>query len=204
MPFLDLGIATRLESLTNGSLAANTLKSLLENPLTFERATFSTVSISSGRFTPLNRPVPDLQTNGTRSPITSESSSDGPNERIPSSVEATNTNDTVLSTEWPKTFVRAPGLKNFGASCYMNSTIQALMHIPPLVTYFLNRTHGQQCTSLVQSLTAGDRGIRTCALCRLERHARDSYPSLLSNRLPHLDPTGIIGKHGGTSTKNSN
>lgn len=60
-----------------------------------------------------------------------------------------------------------------------------------------------QIVSLVVALTLGTKGLRNCVGCRLERHARDSYLDS-SARSGIIEPFGIVGKNGGTSSKNTN
>ena len=147
MPSFEFGIAR--------SLAVNTLKSIIENPIIFERTGGqSTITNASTRFTPLNKPFTEdpvvNTTNGIMSPSISETSIDGTTESAEHLTNGVSDNTTSekkdeISMEWSKAYSRAPGLRNFGASCYMNSTLQALMHIPPLVHSLLSRSHEKQC-----------------------------------------------------------
>jgi ubiquitin carboxyl-terminal hydrolase 36/42 len=112
---------------------------------------------------------------------------------------AENAEEKHTSTAWPQIYHRPPGLKNFSNTCYMNSTLQALMHIPPLVTHLLRGNHGSLCIVSVLILPdwLGSKNSQVCAFCRLERHARESYEG--SKKFVPLEPQGIIGKAGGTS-----
>jgi Ubiquitin carboxyl-terminal hydrolase len=51
----------------------------------------------------------------------------------------------IISTDWPRIFMRPPGLRNYSNTCYMNSTLQALMHVAPLVSFLLSGDHGSIC-----------------------------------------------------------
>lgn len=148
-----------LQAITNSTFGANTLKSLLESPLHFEKSTLPTNTGISGRYTPLNKPVnyENETTNGLRNGVQAsrESSLDDTASSEGSQLDDTphvngdkaavaNLKDGVF-TEWPRPLRRPPGLRNFGNTCYMNSTLQALMHIPPLVTYCINRKHEENC-----------------------------------------------------------
>ena len=169
MPSIAAGSATAtLQSLTNSTFGANTLNSLLEAPLHFEKSTLPTTSGISGRYTPLNTLIQSgngaTDGLGDGKQAAGESMSDETE-----SSEDTDANDSrhingdshtgskpknALSTEWLRPQSRPPGLTNFGNTCYMNSTLQALMHIPPLVTFCLKRKHEATCrTPLLKRLT---------------------------------------------------
>lgn len=153
--------AAALESLTNSTFGANTLKSLLEAPLHFEKSTLPTTTGISGRYTPLNTPIKSengatdglgdgKQAAGESMLDETESSEDIDVNDSPHINEDSRTFSkpkNALSTEWLLPQQRPPGLTNFGNTCYMNSTLQALMHIPPLVTFCLNRKHEAMCMS---------------------------------------------------------
>ena len=165
--FSDHGASTALQSITHSSMASTALKSLLDNPLTFHKATFGTTTGISGRYTPLNKPfhlesgtVNGITTNGVQNGISLNGSASSPAEKEsekqkesdgvykPHSQPTTNLGE-VISTQWTRVLKRPPGLRNFSNTCYMNSTLQALMHIPPLVSFLLSKTHCSNCISLL-------------------------------------------------------
>jgi hypothetical protein len=194
MPSLEVEAVGSLQTVVNSTVNARTLESILNNPLTFEKAPVTSTSGMNGIYTPLNKPFTlghgksNGISNSEKSPISSDKVSEGTNGvNGRAKIEEGKSVQNEISTEWPKTLFRPPGLKNVANTCYMNSTLQALMHVPPLVHHFLNKTHTERCPQ----------GVRLCAFCRLERHARDSYPSSIGSRQTYLDPTGIIGKGGG-------
>lgn len=154
--FADHNATVAIQTITASSLASSTLKSIIENPLTFQKATLNGTIGLQARYTPLNKPVIHQTgwTNGFRNGISlssrgvnmsesaDEEEPDGPlDEEKPNSQ-----GEDKVSSEWPRIFQRPPGLKNFSNTCYMNSTLQALMHVPPLVTYLLARKHGNSCS----------------------------------------------------------
>ena len=159
--FGDQGATTTaLQTFTTSSLAASNLKSLIENPLRFEKADLSVSTGLNGRYTPLNKPftmhhgmLNGIKQNEIHRPASSgvenSDTTDDDNEDD-HHVNGEKSNQLVeekISTPWPRVLTRPPGLKNYSNTCYMNSTLQALMHIPPLVGYLLNGTHSLQCIS---------------------------------------------------------
>ena len=163
--FGDQGTTTTaLQSITTSSLAANSLKSIIENPLRFEKADLSVSTGLNGRYAPLNKPF--ILHNGMSNGV----KQNGVHRISSSSVENSDITDEEeegvnrvnreksgrpveenISTLWPRVLTRPPGLKNYSNTCYMNSSLQALMHIPPLVEYLLSGTHGLQCIGLLLS-----------------------------------------------------
>ena len=168
-----------IHAISGSTLAAERFKALIETPLNFE-ITKSPVSTGlNGRYTPLNKPF--QMAHGTGGGLSngaagaSKAASEkgegtGPSENGDgASVHingATVVKEDVISTEWPKIFPRPPGLKNFMNTCYMNSTLQALMHIPPLVAYLLKETHSRQCKFSIE-FKADRRPEITSVLCIL-------------------------------------
>ena len=154
-----------LQTITSSSLSSNTLKSILENPLKFEKANLGVQTGLNGRYIPLNTPFhhSNGMINGTHNGViahqgfslgekgsgeTEESKEDG----ITNGEMSVQQNEREISTEWPRILQRPPGLKNFSNTCYMNSTLQALMHIPPLVGFLLSGIHGSICIIYQQLL----------------------------------------------------
>jgi hypothetical protein len=73
--------------------------------------------------------------------------------------------DSVLQQSWAKVLPAPPGLHNMGNTCYLNSTMQCLMHVPSLVQYLLSSAHSEACR------------LNHCVLCRLEDHAQRVFPA---------------------------
>lgn len=150
---------TTLQAITTSSLASNVLKSIIENPLTFEKAINNvSTGLNNGRYPPLNKPfllnrniVNGIQNgNGLHHRKTSSGEnvleeSDDDSDRHVNGEKPSAKGEEKISTEWSRILQRPPGLRNFANTCYMNSTLQALMHIPPLVAYLLDETHGLKC-----------------------------------------------------------
>jgi hypothetical protein len=200
MPSLEP--STALIGITSGSQAANTLKGILDRPLRFERTSVAVQSGILGRYTPLNTPFTlENGTNGVDRPRSSSTIrslgdiTDGPEENgVNGDSEQKEWNGTI-STEWTKELIRPAGLRNLSNTCYMNSTLQALMHVPPLVNFCLQRIHTSHCSLFDDETEVGDKGVRTCLFCRIEKHAIDSYRKGGSG----ADPRGIVGRDGRTN-----
>jgi ubiquitin carboxyl-terminal hydrolase 36/42 len=155
--FAEGGATTTLQTIANLSLASNTFKAIIENPLRFEKANLSITNGLNGRYTPLNKPfnlsngsMNRIQ-NGVDTYRSSSSMTGGSGQKDeeqddrPVNGEKSNQKDENISADWSRILQRPPGLKNFANTCYMNSTLQALMHIPPLVGYLLSGTHSLNC-----------------------------------------------------------
>jgi len=176
-------------AISGSTLAAERFKAILETPLNFEIAKSPVSNGLNGRYTPLNKPFQMAHgtggglSNGAARASTASSrvgegmgqseNGDGASVHING---ATGVKEDVISTEWTKIFPRPPGLKNFMNTCYMNSTLQALMHIPPLVAYLLKETHSRQCKFSVEFM-ADKRPEITSILCILS--SRTTCPRIL-------------------------
>jgi len=152
--FGEQGATTTLHTITTSSLASNSLKSIIDNPLKFQKTITDVPTSINGRFTPLNKPfVNGTLKNGIQN-------GNGSHRKVSSGVDRSEETDEddqhvngekstsgkeKISTDWFRILNRPPGLRNFANTCYMNSTLQALMHVPPFVGYLLDETHGMQC-----------------------------------------------------------
>ncbi|KAI9103202.1 hypothetical protein DFS34DRAFT_646590 [Phlyctochytrium arcticum] len=77
----------------------------------------------------------------------------------------------VLRSKWPQPWSAGPGLINPHTLCYLNSTLQVLVHTEVLVNACLDRIHGKVCQA-----TGG------CLLCLLERHICRTFLGLESGK----------------------
>ncbi|KAK9466645.1 hypothetical protein V1512DRAFT_163090 [Lipomyces arxii] len=85
-----------------------------------------------------------------------------------------------LPVHWTQKYSNAPGFINNGVTCYMNSVLQVLLHVPAMVEYLLH-VHRKDCT-------VGESCIM-CAFCKL---ADECYPS--SPRRKPIYPRFILKK----------
>jgi Ubiquitin carboxyl-terminal hydrolase len=151
------GLASTLETISDPSLTSSALKSLVDTPLHFEKATLPQRTGLNGQYVPLNRlfSLGNGTANGMHngdiknenSAETKGSETNGQvDDRSETPVAESSPNGVeTVSTEWPRILMRPPGLKNYQNTCYMNSTLQVLMHVPPLVSYLLSKNHTSIC-----------------------------------------------------------
>ncbi|KTW26154.1 hypothetical protein T552_03046 [Pneumocystis carinii B80] len=86
-----------------------------------------------------------------------------------------------LSHNWTSIRPSAPGLINVGNTCYLNSVLQVLSHVPPFVQYLLSGHHSSQCQ------------MNSCVFCKIEEHVAQCYPSDVNRPVPAFKPLHIVG-----------
>ncbi|KAG5440384.1 hypothetical protein PCK2_000517 [Pneumocystis canis] len=74
----------------------------------------------------------------------------------------------------------APGLINVGNTCYLNSVLQVLSHVPSFVQYLLSGHHSSQCQ------------MNACVFCRMEEHISKCYPVDGARPVNAFKPLGIV------------
>ncbi|KAK9457159.1 hypothetical protein V1511DRAFT_152951 [Dipodascopsis uninucleata] len=68
-----------------------------------------------------------------------------------------------LPVRWTQKYVNPPGLINNGVTCYMNSVLQVLLHVPAMVEYLL-RMHKNDCTK-----------NESCVMCAFQKLTEECY-----------------------------
>ncbi|GJN88157.1 hypothetical protein Rhopal_001122-T1 [Rhodotorula paludigena] len=181
------------------SSRALTLASLLEHPVEFVAATSSGLD-DRLPYQPINvKGTPKV--NGTpsstaASPVASTSKAVHPS---PSSSASTPSHTRAggsslfppvdTSVTWARKYPVGAGLSNLGNTCFLNSTLQALLHTPPLVRYLESNAHPSGCKMAQQ------KGF--CMVCAMKTLVRTSFTSGKRSYAPHTITKNLrlIAKH---------
>ncbi|KAK9484226.1 hypothetical protein V1527DRAFT_470760 [Lipomyces starkeyi] len=98
-----------------------------------------------------------------------------------------------LSLHWTQRYPNTPGFINNGVTCYMNSVLQVLLHVPAMVEYLLH-VHRKDCT--------GNDSCMMCAFAKLADECYVSggrrkpiYPRFILKKLKTVQPSSKFGDH---------
>ncbi|KAK2716614.1 ubiquitin carboxyl-terminal hydrolase 36-like [Artemia franciscana] len=79
-------------------------------------------------------------------------------------------NWTDIELGWKRNIPVGAGMINMGNTCYLNSTLQALFHVPSFVNWILNeKKHRTRCSQ------RGSDGAPQCVLCAVEMTLKTSH-----------------------------
>ncbi|BFZ61052.1 hypothetical protein YB2330_002110 [Saitoella coloradoensis] len=180
-----------LGSVFNLSANKHSLKDLLAEPVRFRKATSSTDGPDlTKKYTPLNRPPRTAEDKSKPNGVSKEDESEGSDPTTDEDGgDVLEKPQKVLfpANQLPNTwgsnvYQPAPGLQNLGNTCFLNSVMQAMMHVPPLARYLLSGVHSAECR------------MSDCVFCAMEEHAGKCYPNGGKGRGKVFAPKGIVGK----------
>lgn len=135
------------------AITKSSLETLLQNPVHFVKS--SHVYGKAVIHNPSQRPLP-AQAN-SKSPSTTLG-----DELEEPKVVLSPANAVV--SQWTRVMNHPPGLVNQGNTCFLNSVMQSLMHVPSLVEYLLSDRHSESCR------------MNGCVFCLVQEHANKAYP----------------------------
>ncbi|XP_058794208.1 ubiquitin carboxyl-terminal hydrolase 36 isoform X3 [Phymastichus coffea] len=103
---------------------------------------------------------------------------------------------------WNKNFPIGTGMYNVGNTCYLNSTLQALFHVPALVNWLLSDSHHKsKCEQNVRHCFFLDGGCEclTCAVAKTLQYSHEKTvvaikPFLVYNKLKLICRTMVPGQ----------
>ncbi|QSL67154.1 hypothetical protein MERGE_001543 [Pneumocystis wakefieldiae] len=158
------------------------LQSLLENPVRFGPCFIEPLGHWDTLYTPVNivesAGNTTTETQAAHSLESSQSSDSESSIARPSTVLFSS--DQLLHS-WTCIRTPAPGLINVGNTCYLNSVLQILSHVPPFVQYLLAGHHSSQCQ------------MSACVFCKMEEHVAQCYPSDGNRPARAFKPLHIVG-----------
>ncbi|KAK9386296.1 hypothetical protein V1515DRAFT_605092 [Lipomyces mesembrius] len=98
-----------------------------------------------------------------------------------------------LPLHWTQRYPNTPGFINNGVTCYMNSVLQVLLHVPAMVEYLLH-VHRKDCTE-----------NDSCMMCTFAKLAEECYvsggrckpiyPRFILKKLKSVQPSSKFGDH---------
>ncbi len=103
-----------------------------------------------------------------------------------------------VRVEYRSPRVPGSGMKNLGNTCYINSTLQALFHVPSLHNYLVGGAHQAQCSSRGQQQGNDLTGTPTCLICALTMTLQETLHSQIARPPRIYHRLESISKHLGS------